>query len=178
MNKQISAVLISGGAEGADRCFEEHAKKAGHATVIYKAASYPQYGPILVKVNKYLKRTYPTTKSYVNQFLERDAKTGSEAESVYAIGYLDAQGSITGGTAWACYVFLEKWYASSSLVAPLYFFDQTTEKWWEPRFTGEGNLPHFIKMTSLPPKPTGKYAGIGSRELLESGKKEIAKLYF
>ncbi len=163
--------LVSGGARGIDTIFSGLSNLVGHEVVNYKAgmASSKEYRELLIKVNKkYLNRPYPSSSQYSNQLLERNAKIATEVDSIYAIGFMN-NNIVDGGTAWAIYTFF---YLNSGEKS-VYFFDQVDNKW---KTSTNGKTWTLLKDEDIP-KPSGRYAGIGSRDPKASGCKVLEKLY-
>lgn len=125
-----------------------------------------------------LKFTSPL--SFGNKLILRNYYQVKNATSVYAIGYLSKKRTklkalnIMGGTFWACQMFCVKYSLYGTRLIPLYFFDQTSKKWYQ---CAKSNF--LFQWVDLPkvPVPTGKYASIGSRKLLECGKEQIKAVY-
>lgn len=183
------STLISGGAKGADTLWAIYAEKYGHNIIHYitgRINGPNQYvvtdeqlnvvKPFVVHANKTLGRRYPT-KPYINKLLERNFYQINNTNSLYSVGYLEPDGRIKGGTAWANQMFYQQ-YGSTK---PAYFFDQFRERWYlmigDP---GSSNLTVFDdrwENINKPPRPSGVYTGIGSRELLISGQEAIKNLY-
>jgi hypothetical protein len=208
------ATLISGGAEGADKLFEHYAGVFHHKINIYKANDVTkesiEYLDTYLKYlnNKYLNRSYPTRNEYVNNLLRRDVLVGIAAEVMFAVTTLDKNFNIVGGTAWACYTFIDKYKEG---LIPLYLFDQKVCRWFQPHVTLTINkvMITYVPISSTPTLSQGifpdgpqvissgsggpqgissggpknplrifRYAGIGTRELNQAGKDAIKNLYF
>lgn len=173
--------LISGGAYGADKLFEDLAKENNHNVAIF-ASGYigdkdkEKYDQFLIQLNhKYLNRTYPTRNEYVNGLLRRDVLIGIQAEVVFSVSTLDKNNTINGGTAWASYTFINKYKFG---LIPFYLFDQNVNIWYQISINPQDSKINFNEMTCLPKIPKNKvYAGIGTRELNNNGKNAIYQLY-
>ena len=67
-------------------------------------------------------------------------------------------------------MYVNRWYAEKHFpVCELYLFDMNTNtwmQWWET-----------WKEIKKPPIPTGRYAGIGSREITDAGIRAIFEVY-
>jgi hypothetical protein len=107
---------------------------------------------------------------------------------VYAVGHLLEKVSkigsqsigVAGGTAWGCQMFvlrrLKEWGSNTIQTAlPLYFFDQTAQKWYQCS-VGKQQVT-WIVMDQLPPRPSGIYAGIGSSELTKTSEAAILRVF-
>ena len=163
--------LYSGGCYGSDYVFTKIAMEHHHEVKIY---SFPGHSLSLKNIDtakitivnldqnklevglakiksvsqKYKHSDLNTRNSYTKNLLSRNFYITKYVERVYAIGYLK-EGLIDGGTAYGCYSYLENGGTE------LYFYDCNTNKWYL-------NLKNIVEK---PPKPFGKYAGIGTREL-------------
>jgi hypothetical protein len=101
-----------------------------------------------------------------------------EADSLYIIGSFAEQtdfhyGSrlnIAGKSSWYAEMFVDKWlelYKEYPIYKniPLYFFDQKKNKW----FSLKRDLTFYSIYFDEIPKPTGKYAAVGTRSLNNDG---------
>lgn len=130
--------------------------------------------PYVSKAAKAMRRKWPSKTEHVNNLLRRNWFQVRYAERVYAVAnYLpDDAGTlkISGGTAWACQMYVDRWYSGRDLVeCELYFYDMLSNKWmqwWET----------WIDI-KRPPVPHGRYAGIGSRDLTDDGIRAIFEAY-
>jgi hypothetical protein len=170
--------LISGGAKGADKKFENLAKLHNHDVMVYRPEHFPKelikdYDKFLNELNdKYLSRKYPTNNEYVNNLLRRDVLVGLTAEVVYAISGVDENNRIMGGTAWACYSFISKFIEGP---IQLYLFDQYKNWWYQIHLNPCGIK--YIRVIQPKIALNCAYAGIGTRELNENGISAINLLY-
>jgi hypothetical protein len=187
---KTSNVLLSGGADGADSAFGRAATAATHDVVhwsfsghktklrknLYQLTSehLTTADPYLLRANKGILRTYPTSSAVVNDLLRRNFYQVRWSDSVYAVSQFTDDSSmlkIDGGTAWACQMYVDRFiYDQEPMdLCNLYLFDQGTIKWygWRRGWTE----------IDRPPTPHGIYAGIGSRNLTADGAKAIDDLY-
>lgn len=183
-------LCLSGGAEGADILWGQAAELAGHEVVhwVFETYALPKNhknyvildddhlsaaDPYLTLANKSIKRRWPATKENINNLLRRNHYQVHWSERVYAISSLIQDNSllgIAGGTAWACQMYVDRWLHTETPLdtCELYLFDQESNQWltwkkqWEP---------------VTPPKPYGVYAGIGSRNLTDQGRRAILDIY-
>jgi len=182
-------MCLSGGADGADIAWGVAAEKAGHSVVHWSFTghkSHADYISVLdttqLKVadnylelaNKSLMRKWPTSSNFINNLLRRNFYQIYYSDCVYAVSKFTNDSSllkISGGTAWACQMYIDRWLHTDTNIenCQLYFFDQVLEKW----FTWKGKWTEI----NMPPVPAGVYAGIGSRELNESGLNAICNVY-
>lgn len=172
--------LVSGGADGADKEFEKYAILNKHNVLVCKEP-HPEYHQELITLNiKYIHRKYPTNNNYIDMLLQRNIEIAKKSNIVYAIGYIQIINNkcyIEGGTIWASYYAILK-------SIPLYFYNQIEinklEVGWYFLFSHNDDII-FSYAQSVPKinnlLPDTKYAGIGTRRLLQNGKDAIAWLY-
>lgn len=187
--------FFSGGAKGADMEWADVARgmgypivhcRSGRATVYSPAQERLVLGPThlamgtpyLVEANATVKRTVPipSRNDYVLALLQRNYWSIRYADSVYAVGYLDAQRKVAGGTAWACAMFLDQWSRTqvldgiATVDAPLFFYDQAAHEWLVATVNGTERERGWRTIASPPkPGPKAKWCGIGSRDLSAAG---------
>ena len=186
----MTNICFSGGAAGADSLFGEEAKKAGHEVYHYhfnkNKQGLPHFyvlgedklklaDPYLKWANKTLKRgSFPYSNEFTNNMLRRNFYQVNRADSVYAITRLE-NGNVKGGTGWATQMACDR---NTYTPINIYVFDMNTNHWYEWKKDKYVKWPkRVIGINSIPPSPTGKYAGIGSRELTEAGEKALRSLY-
>ena len=120
-----------------------------------------------------MKRQWPSQNQRVNELLRRSCFQVIWSERVYVIGWLESNTStlkIKGAITWGCQVYVDRWYCDPKLKeCELYLFDQTSNQWMQW-------LEVWVNI-SMPPRPHGIYAGLGSRELTPAGLDAISKLY-
>ena len=171
----------SGGAKGADTQWDIIGREYGmvnnkHYYVIGNKTTYgntpisksvaKQADVRLKKANESLKRKFPTSNEYVNNLLRRNWEQVRNADAVFAIGNLPGQFANTyveGGTGWAVQM-------AKDINKPVYVFNQKDSKWYT--FDNKGHL-----VTTKLPVLTKNFAGVGSREITEAGKKAIRDVY-
>jgi hypothetical protein len=197
--------LYSGGAEGADYRFTFCALKADHAIRIASfighktilppnkpnkdivVLNFNQYKTHLADIslnnaNKKLCRRVPQP-GYVLKLLQRNYDQIATVSSLFAIGFFDISNGrddcvrIQGGTAWACQMFCDRWVDGQDKRIPLFFFCQTAGAWFQCQLKGYSVTWDRMEKNVIPPKPIGKYAGIGTRELNPNGMKAIDQLF-
>jgi hypothetical protein len=174
-------VCLSGGADGADLAWGTSAAAYGHSVVHWtfrghrSKASASQIvvlapdqllvaDPYLEHANLTLKRRWPVANNFVASLLRRNYYQVAWSDSCYAISALDKNGLVKGGTAWATQMFTDMHPDGRC-----YVFDQNSQQWYQ----WKGAWCPII----APPRPTGVYAGIGSRELNPDGERAIMELY-
>lgn len=165
----------SGGAKGSDTYWGEVGKKYGVGSNHYHAigAKTPsgntpiseemlkEADPHLKKANETLKRTYPTSNEYVNNLLRRNWQQVKNSDAVFAVGHL-VRGIVEGGTGWAVQMAIDNG-------KPVYVFDQVRNKWYK-------NINNKWNESEVPIL-TKNFAGIGTRELNDTGRKAIEAVY-
>lgn len=187
---KTSNVLLSGGADGADAAFGRAAVAAKHDVVHWSFDGHrtkmrknlyrldrdhlDSADPYLLRANKSIMRTYPSSDAIVNDLLRRNLYQVRWSDSVYAVSQFKKDGSllgIDGGTAWACQMYVDRFiYDQEPMdLCCLYLFDQSSNRWYAWRRS-------WSEIDALP-RPSGIYAGIGSRKLTTDGAQAIAELY-
>ena len=185
-----NSLCFSGGAKGADHAWGLMAENAGHDLIHFTfqghkpveerfakkltRAELDEANPYVETAAKSMRRRWPSQNQHVNDLLRRNHFQVRYSERVYAVAnFLPDDKSmlkISGGTAWACQMFVDRWYADRTLKeCELYFFDMLSNKWmqwWETWIDIE-----------KPPIPHGRYAGIGSRDITDEGIKAIFSVY-
>lgn len=178
------SVCFSGGAEGADSVFNDVALSNQHSVIHYSFEGHrcnvsdniyrlnqdelKIADSALKKANKTLKRKIPF-RSYVRNLLRRNFYQIEMVSSVYAVSTIK-NGQISGGTAWACQMFIDRNFSFMNKI-PLFVFDQDKRQWFQYD-KHEG----FVAIDK-PPVPSGMYAGIGTRDLNDFGKEAIKNAY-
>ncbi len=178
-------VCIIGGAQGADSMFALCASEAGHHVkhyVFYKHGSkceigehidvvtgrYKELSQHLKIANEWLDRNLYSLSDYSRNLLFRNMAIALDTETaMYAIANL-VDDKVAGGTAWAV-------TRANQMMTPVYIYNQLTGNWHSNDFE-IGGL-QFPVLDGFPPKPTGIYGAVGSRELTESGINAIKSLY-
>lgn len=167
--------LFTGESDGADMVWTDLAMEQGMDIRVIRPSSmnkseYESAWVMVLHANKTLQRHLDNLNSYQRSCIARNYYQIQEATSVYAVGFLDAEDRIQGGTAWACQMFLDKipnTAFAESVSTHLYFLDQNMGNWFECKTSGNG-IREFVwldLMEASPPPPSGKWAGIGTRDL-------------
>jgi hypothetical protein len=183
-------ICLSGGADGADTVWGRTAERYGHEVVHWSFDGHSiidkkykcdlddyklrQADSFLDLANKSIQRRWPTSKAFINNLLRRNFYQIYWSGSVYAVASFSNDTSllkISGGTAWACQMFVDRWLYSTNYIQdiPLYFFDQKSKCWYK----WNGSWVNIIK----PPQPSKVYAGIGTRDLTPAGRAAIEDVY-
>lgn len=180
-------ICYSGGADGADSYFDEIGKKYNVETIhFYYGRKTPMGNKEISKeelkegwqkcltANECFLHRYGAEK-YKN-LLARNWFQVKYSDAIFAIGYLlgdtestNGKVQVSGGTAWATAMSLLDGKTT-------YIFDQNTNQWFQLFSTGNHDYISCIQLGFIP-KLTEKFAGIGSRQLTENGKKAIEQLF-
>jgi hypothetical protein len=177
MNKR-SFILHSGGALGADITWEIIGRRfgliefnhyfiegykttKGNASIKMSDNLEKMIDWDLVKANKTLKRKYPTRNAYVNNLLRRNWFQVNKSDAVFAISRIE-NNLVSGGTGWAVQMAIDKGMR-------VFVFCQLT-KGWHTYSSGSWLIVET-------PILTENFAGIGTREIDESGIKAIEDVY-
>lgn len=184
-----SNVCLSGGADGADLQWGLQAGKADHYVIHWSFAGHRTQAPTeevvrltqeqlnladdaLTRANRTLKRRWPTRTDVTNNLLRRNWYQIKDAGSLYAISEMGLNGEIAGGTAWAVQMYLDRFIHDGEPMenCRAYVLDKNTLHWY--KWTGA----KWELIISRPPKPTGIWAGVGSREISALVRVEVRKL--
>lgn len=179
----IDSICYSGGAKGADLVFGECAALAGHQVVHYSFKDHEAATSVyrltdeelrkadfeLRLANQTLHRNFPTPNEYVNNLLRRNYFQIREAGKIYAVTTLNDRGIPHGGTAWTIVMGINQG------IREIYVFDCDKNRWL--MYNGHFKNDTYMWISMPPPRPFGYYAGIGSRELPDNGRKAIEDLY-
>ena len=180
-------LCLSGGAKGADAQWGMTAGCSGHMVIHWSFAGHKPYAPdsevvrlsdeqlkvadpSIVRANQTLKRRVPYDKTWLMNLIRRNYYQIKWSQSVYAVGFL-RNGNVDGGTAWATQMYMDRFLKDNEDISQckLYLFDQLSRTWY---FWNND----WSKMDGQPPKPSGIWAGIGTRDLNDDGKNAIRKL--
>lgn len=178
-------INYSGAAEGGDKYWEKIGKEFGigkQVNYITETLSKLSSENKVEVENAYqqavrdLGRKPLSADSYAGKLVRRDYLQAKSADSIFAISSIiqpnqtDKKGYknrtkkeiVSGGTGYAVQMGI-------NLGKPVYVFDQDQGKW----FLWNGN--RFVEI--ITPTLTSKYAGIGTRELTQSGQQAIRDVY-
>lgn len=178
-------LCLSGGADGADLLWGESCGAAGIPVVHFSfdghrtraparqvvrlgPAELAEADPCCRRANRTLGRHYPPGSPFTRNLLRRSHYQVAWSQAVYAVGTLKA-GLVQGGTAWAVQMFIDRQSgaARDGEACEAYVFCQDAEAWfawrgaWQP---------------VEPPRPSGVFAGIGTRRLNVAGRAAIPAL--
>ena len=180
-------ICLSGGAKGSDAQWGMMAGRYGHSVIHWSFGNHKVFAPeqemvrlsdeqlliadpFLEKAAKTIKRPYPGNRSeFVKNLLRRNYYQVAWSNALYGVGSIK-NGLVQGGTGWAVQMFLDI-NAAKAQFEPLdlYFYEQNQEVWY--RWAGG-----WKALEGQPPPPSGIWAGIGTRELNDSGKWAIRQL--
>ena len=183
MSTNTTNICYSGGAVGADKAWGEiaiankhrlihyvfknhHGSNGPHAVVLEKDQLY-RADPHLAAANKILKRSWPAHSDFVSNLLRRNYFQIRDTEAVYAVAGIDGN-TVFGGTAWAVEMFKNINPSSENI----FVFDESANLWYRWR-----GYNWSVENKYDIPRPSGKWTGIGSRELGKKGSMAIGELF-
>jgi len=178
--------IVSGGANGADKKWEEVAKLYKCNTVVYTVNEYNnlldiqkrdielQYFTVVCKLNR---NTIPR-ETYAGKLVRRDMLQANLGDSLFAIGSIlnlgekDSKGNlnksgkqiISGGTAYATERAIQ-------LLKPTFVFNQRDNNWYKWNY--ENNIFEECETPTLSFNSTC----VGTRELSKEGEKAITDVF-
>lgn len=172
-------ICYSGGAIGSDSIFEsvcleneisiiafsfsDHNTKSLNCVMLKKHNLLDGFEHVK-KANIKLNRNLSKISCYVKNLLSRDWFQVKFSESIYAIGILDTESTVKGGTGYACQMAIDE-------NKNVYLFDQTVNSWhYFDYITEKFEIYNGI------PKLTEKFAGIGTRSINNNGINAIQQL--
>lgn len=182
-------VCLSGGADGADLQWGLQAGKAGHGVIHWSFSGHRSQAPeqelvrltqeqleladtAVARANISLKRRWPSSSIFTNNLLRRNWYQVKDTQSLYAVAEFSWDKGVSGGTAWAVQMYLDRFLIDGEPMeqCKVYVLDKNSLHW----HTWDGTK--WTNMLSRPPKPSGLWTGIGSRELSALARVEIRKL--
>ena len=179
----MTNICLSGGAEGADTWWTKEAKKNGHEVINFTFRNHgsrcsnlqvlnekelAKADEALIRANLSMKRKFPTKDAKTNNLLRRNYYQIVDSEALYAITTI-TKGQVDGGTGWAVNMFIDRMIIDKVPDLKCYVFDQKERQWYQ-------YVNGWVKIDK-PEIPSGRYTGIGARDILESGVKAIQKVY-
>lgn len=189
MEKLKEPLLLSGGANGADLQWGMNAGKNGHSVIHWSFTEHNTEAPdnevyrltdqqlketeeYLKKANETLKRKIPYSKPYMYKLLCRNYFQVFSSNYLYAVTSFDKNNMVQGGTAWAVQMFIDNNKPNDNL----FIFDQENNTW--NKWVGfKINKPVFLNIDENEVlKPSKIWTGIGSRNLMDTGKNAIRNL--
>ena len=176
-------ICHSGGCPGSDLEWELEGEKYGVKTIAYSFYNHVQVGknPKILTVDelaegwthvkladKTLRKNVESLDSpYMRNLLCRNWFQVKNAEAVFAIGKLKDRHTVDGGTGWAVQMAVD-----SDKPVFLFLQDVMGEGWFRymPVVGFEWRCDEILKLTE-------NFAGIGTRDINESGKEAIRRIY-
>ena len=175
MSKMLEEyTLHTGGADGSDYQWFVLAEKYKAKNVVYSFDKLRvRYGNVLklsyrelmqgfddvITANQSLRRAFPSKNYYTNRLLLRDWFTINEAESVYAVGNLESNGTcVVGGTGWGVQMAINQ-------CKPVFLITYSKPQWYEFDYSEM----MFMEIDEIPIL-TKEFAGIGTRSLTISNR--------
>ncbi len=170
----------SGGAQGADSVFELESIKHNIKVVAYsfnghntKSSNTYILSPNQLKegfkhieiANDRLSRNIYNISSYVKNLISRDYYQVKNSDAIFAIGRLQTENTVMGGTGYACSVAID-------LKKIIYLFEQNDNQWYYYDYETDK-----FEIYEEVPKLTEKFAGIGTREINDNGINAIINLF-
>jgi hypothetical protein len=169
----------TGGAIGADTIFEIESIKKGFDVIAYSFKDHnttSEHKFILSeyqlkegyehikKANLKLNRNIINISKYVKNLLSRDWFQVKSSDAIYAIGILETESIVCGGTGYAIQLAIDE-------KKPIYFFDQSVNYWHYYDYD-TNKFEIFEDIPTL----THKFAGIGTRKINNNGINAIKNL--
>jgi len=176
----MNYTCYSGGASGSDFIFETESIKHNFKVVAYsfdghntKSSNTLILSPNQLKegfkhieiTNKRLNRNIYNTSSYVKNLISRDWFQVKNSDAIFAIGNLQTENTVRGGTGYACSLAVDN-------KKPIYLFEQNDNQWYYYDYESDR-----FEIYEEKPKLTEKFAGIGTREINNNGIKAIISLF-
>ena len=170
--------LLSGGASGAEECFGEIAQEFGlmelnftfegrtpkrtRGLVRLTQEELEQGAVSAIYVEAHMHRKYPSTEIF-RKTLQSIWHHVSTAREVFAVGWIQDDKTVKGGTGWAVEL-ARVWHK------PIFVFDQAKKAWfyWDD---------HDWAPTDAPKITERRFAGAGTRDLDEGGRTAIRELF-
>jgi len=176
----MNYTCFSGGAQGADSIFEIESIKRNIKVIAYsfkdhntKSSNTLILSPNQLKdgfkhieiANKILNRNIYNITSYVKNLISRDWFQVKSSETIFAIGNLQTENTVRGGTGYAVQLAIDN-------KKPIFLFEQNDNQWYY--YDYESNKFEIYEEI---PKLTENFAGIGTREINDNGINAIINLF-
>ena len=203
VKEKFKAYVISGGAEGADTAFAKQADAVGLPAIHYTFGGHAKgikatgFQRVLTtpeleeadsrvsQANNNLGRN-PTKKEYTKNLQRRNWYQIKYADSAYAVGEFQKKGNqkdyktgnvkyikestqVKGATGLTVQMAIDK-------KIPVFFYEQVEKQWYKWNKGANSEFGMFTQIKS-PPKPTNRFAGIGTRNINPAGKQAIKTLF-
>ena len=169
-NPRVSDVTVfSGAADGSDKEWAAQASSMGIKVINYTTNSWDALSDEwkdkieqeYFEVARLLRRSTPSRNTIKGKLVRRNMLQADKADAIFAIGTLDTNGFISGGTAYAAMRGVLRGI-------PVYLFDQNDNQW---KVYSNGTF-----ITTSQPTITKRAALIGTRELRDNGKQAISSI--
>lgn len=179
---------LSGGAIGSDLVWGNTAREVGHKVVHFSfekhrtsalaserlvlsekqlLAADPYITQAIIKLKRapLHKRTHN-----VQSLLRRNWWQVRDAEACYAVSHINDKGAVAGGTGYAVQMFIDRGLMTAN--AGPWVYDQEVGTWlrWDRSWA-------MWRAIDKPPRPEGRYAGIGTRDINALGIEAIEAAY-
>lgn len=176
----MSYTCYSGGASGSDFVWENESIKHNFKVVSYtfdghntKSSNTFVLSPNQLKegskhtiiANNTLNRNIFNISSYIKNLIYRDWFQVKSSETIFAIGRLQTENTVRGGTGWSIQMSIDN-------KKPIYLFEQNDNQWYY--YDYESNRFEIYEEI---PKLTERFAGIGTREINDNGINAIINLF-
>jgi len=170
----------SGGASGSDSIFALESLKHNFKVVDYSfdghntkssnrfilSSNQLKDGLEQIKIaNKILNRNITNISLYVKNLISRDWYQVKNSDAIFAIGRLQTEKIVLGGTGWAIQLAVDN-------KKPIYLFEQNDNQWYYYDYESDR-----FEIYEEIPKLTEKFAGIGTREINNNGIQAIKNLF-
>ena len=176
----MSYICYSGGASGSDLLFElesikhnikvvafsfdGHTTKSENRYILSKNQLKEGFEHIKI-ANERLGRNIKNAQPYVINLISRDWFQVKKSDTIFAIGILQTENIVLGGTGWAVQLAIDNHKS-------VYLFEQNVNQWHY--FDYESNAFEIYEGI---PKLTEKFAGIGTRNINDNGINAIISLF-
>lgn len=155
---------IKKGFKVVDYSFEGHNTKSKNRYILSDKELSEGYEHIKI-ANKRLNRNIYKISPYVKKLISRDWFQVNSSDAIFAIGSLQGEDCVFGGTGWAVQTAIDN-------QKPIYLFEQNENQWYY--FDYESNrFEIYEKIPTL----TKNFAGIGTRDINDNGIKAIVSLF-
>ena len=171
-------VIHSGGAKGADYTWGKFGKEYGYEVKHYYYKNKTPYGNCEISFQEFqegleyakqaasrLNRVW-SHKTFIQFLLSRNWQQVKHSDIIYAIGLIDENNGVKGGTGYAVEM-------AKIVDKPIYVFDQSQNKW----FYWDNNLSEFAPYTGEMKLFSNNFAGIGTRDINSYGINAIEKIF-
>ena len=186
-------ICHSGGAVGSDQIFEQTSKEFGVKTRAYSYKTGYHNSPNKVEISEedYLEGVQMIKKANltlnrwgINKYMNLLARNWAQVKysnQIFAIGTIIEPGKkchkgyqnkskyqiVAGGTGYCCQMGIDNY-------RDVFVFDQSKNKWYRWSYT----INSFLEIKDILKIEVQNFAGVGTREINESGILAIKNLYF